>query len=775
MTIDVNKKYMLTGGQIEDLASRLALTGEEVADKAEKAQTGSTAPTTSTPGEIGQLYIQSDGTVYILKNIVEQSGQPDEYTWEKVGGGIYTAGDGIDITNDVVSATNTGKARVLTTADYNYPTGNPTSVALWLMDPGIYINSNSVNVKMHLQDGSNSPCLYFVAPTMSSTSKIIIKTGNENGGAEQAFNKFTVRTDTGAKSNYVKLDAPVNNLTSTSDSSTLSAFQGKVLKDLIDAIVVPTKTSDLTNDGSDGTSTYVEANDLATVATTGAYTDITGTPTNVSDFTNDAGYQTGSQVSTAIATETTARQNADVNLQGQIDAIVASSDVKDIVGTKADLNNYDTTTLGDNDIIKVLADESQSGATTYYRWSVSGATFTLIGSEGPYYTKSQTDTLVNVKADASTTYTKTEVDTALSGKANTSDVPTVVQSPGTSTTDVMSQNAATRLIYPDYSSTVSKAIKIIGSNPSSVHSEEVTIGYGVSANAGRAAVGVGYQANNNGNRSVAIGNYARATADGSIAIGEGAYASTRGEMNIGTSTSASYGTSYGYNNTAYRLLTGLYDGQSDHDAATYGQVISYSAINGAGAPTTATEGKYVGQLYYDTTNEAMYFLKAIDTTTTPATYTWEALGGGGGSTTIQTTTDGTNYSDVLSLPLAGSNSLTFPYAYPIMSNGNVQEWGYIRPVIGPQSIISAYVGGYKHDGDEDLWSGKQETRLALYSDVHDATLTIQQNGATVDTFSANASTNKTVNIETPATFTTNEWNALWAQEGNKIWQHTVLA
>lgn len=42
---------------------------------------------------------------------------------------------------------------------------------------------------------------------------------------------------------------------------------------------VPTKTSDLTNDGSDGTSTYVEANELAAVATTGAYSDLTGTPT----------------------------------------------------------------------------------------------------------------------------------------------------------------------------------------------------------------------------------------------------------------------------------------------------------------------------------------------------------------------------------------------------------------------------------------------------------------------------------------------------------------
>ena len=41
---------------------------------------------------------------------------------------------------------------------------------------------------------------------------------------------------------------------------------------------VPTKTSDLTNDGADGTSTYVEADGLATVATTGSYNDLADKP-----------------------------------------------------------------------------------------------------------------------------------------------------------------------------------------------------------------------------------------------------------------------------------------------------------------------------------------------------------------------------------------------------------------------------------------------------------------------------------------------------------------
>ncbi len=94
----------------------------------------------------------------------------------------------------------------------------------------------------------------------------------------------------------------------------------------------------------------------------------------------------------AITSESTARQGADANLQSQIDAISASSDVTDIVGTYAQLQAYDTSTLGDNDIIKVLQDEQHDGETTYYRWSTTTQTFALIGEEGPYYTKSAADT-----------------------------------------------------------------------------------------------------------------------------------------------------------------------------------------------------------------------------------------------------------------------------------------------------------------------------------------------------------------------------------------------
>ena len=85
------------------------------------------------------------------------------------------------------------------------------------------------------------------------------------------------------------------------------------------------------------------------------------------------------------------RKDGDNNLQSQIDAINAGTDVVDVVGTKAELDEYDTSKLTDRDIVKVLNDESQDGAQTYYRWSTETQTWSLVGKVGPYYTKSEAD------------------------------------------------------------------------------------------------------------------------------------------------------------------------------------------------------------------------------------------------------------------------------------------------------------------------------------------------------------------------------------------------
>ena len=81
------------------------------------------------------------------------------------------------------------------------------------------------------------------------------------------------------------------------------------------------------------------------------------------------------------------------DLQNQIDAIVSSSDVFDIVGTYAELQVYDITTVPVNDVIKVLVDSTHDNAATYYRCvEVSDVkSWSYIGSEGAYYTKGEAD------------------------------------------------------------------------------------------------------------------------------------------------------------------------------------------------------------------------------------------------------------------------------------------------------------------------------------------------------------------------------------------------
>lgn len=159
-----------------------------------------------------------------------------------------------------------------------------------------------------------------------------------------------------------------------------------------------------------GSAAFTDTDEYAT-ASQGQKADTALQPNdNISEMTNNADYQTGTQVSESIGTHNTSttahndirqaisgeantRSSADQNLQQQIDAIVSASDVTDIVGTYAELQAYDTSGLANNSIIKVLQDESRDDETTYYRWVITDniGSWRLIGEEGPYYTKSQAD------------------------------------------------------------------------------------------------------------------------------------------------------------------------------------------------------------------------------------------------------------------------------------------------------------------------------------------------------------------------------------------------
>lgn len=106
-----------------------------------------------------------------------------------------------------------------------------------------------------------------------------------NSGVAQILNKPTLATVATSGSYNDLSNKPtiptVNNATLTiqKNGANVQTFTANQSTNATANITVPTKTSDLTNDGADNTSTYVEADELATVATTGAYGDLSGTPT----------------------------------------------------------------------------------------------------------------------------------------------------------------------------------------------------------------------------------------------------------------------------------------------------------------------------------------------------------------------------------------------------------------------------------------------------------------------------------------------------------------
>lgn len=169
----------------------------------------------------------------------------------------------------------------------------------------------------------------------------------------------------------------------------------------------------------------------------------------------------------------------------------------------------------------------------------------------------------------------------------------VVQATGTSATDVMSQNATTSMVFADPST---KKQVCIGGSTSVSGTNGVAIGFQAGDGGYSYGVAIGSSAStSSGNNSVAIGRSANAGQPYSIALGTYAEVSARGEMNIGTGIQPQ-----GYNNSAYRLLTGLYDPQNAHDAATKGYVDGLATMGTLSTTPTGTTVGTPGRLYtYD--------------------------------------------------------------------------------------------------------------------------------------------------------------------------------
>ena len=162
----------------------------------------------------------------------------------------------------------------------------------------------------------------------------------------------------------------------------------------------------------------------------------------------------------------------------------------------------------------------------------------------------------------------------------------VVQTTGTSMTDVMSQGASHALVYADWYRT-DTTVPVWAQTIDKVR---IGQGFGQSSNSGTYSQGdwsvlIGANGTARGQFAVHIGSgggsstgqsslgFQHGKADGAYSVAfDGGETSTQGVFTIGIDRADL--ANQGYNSSSYRLLTGLYDPQSDHDAATKGYVDS---------------------------------------------------------------------------------------------------------------------------------------------------------------------------------------------------------
>ena len=172
---------------------------------------------------------------------------------------------------------------------------------------------------------------------------------------------------------------------------------------------------------------------------------------------------------------------------------------------------------------------------------------------------------------------------------------TPVQTTGTSTSDVMSQNATSSMVFQDPATNNLFSVGNVAQADSGASNIFWAYPYSSSENpynnsinifgqcGGNTAISLGTNAitridnqisignsplnNYSSTSGIAIGQSAQCLNAYSVAIGKSAKTSRAGEFNIGAGTSGD-----GYNSTNYRVLGGVHDGQDAHDAVNVDQV-----------------------------------------------------------------------------------------------------------------------------------------------------------------------------------------------------------
>lgn len=388
--------------------------------------------------------------------------------------------------------------------------------------------------------------------------------------------------------------------------------------------------------------------------------------------------------------------NRIMDVEDEVEELKNNPDVVDIVDTYADLQAYDTQHLTENDIIRVLQDETHDNNSTYYRFTKNPDTWTFIGE--------------------------------ISGGSSVN----VVQTTGTSTTDVMSQNATTSMVFADPNTKTQ--VRIGSINVGGTYS--VRVGYSGSAG-GNSAVSIGANSGASAFSSVAIGPGVTANKRNSVGLGSYATTTREGEVNIGTGTD-----NHGYNSTSYRVLGGVHDPVDAHDAATKGYVDANAGgptvVQTTGASTTKvmSQNAVTDMIVPRSSDDALWInnpkgantipttLAAYSVTINPST---GATGGAGATATSAIAINGT----------ASGHS-----AVAIGVNTTATQRGAIALGRG----ASATSVGEMNIGTNDTTAGYNNTAYRLLTGVHDGqnahdAVTVSQVNSVIDAINTALSTN----------------------------------
>lgn len=570
------------------------------------------------------------------------------------------------------------------------------------------------------------------------------------------------------------------------------------------ALVVYEATGDAYLFPSDGIPTLLSATDYALLKNLPSINGVT----IVGDLTlSDIG------VTQLVQEETDARIASDNNLQEQIDAIVASSDVVDIVGTYEELEEYDTSHLTANDVIKVISDETEGGATTYYRWT--GSSWSYIGAEGPYYTAAEIDSMLDDKLDVDALedyYDKSEVNALLADKANTSDLASKQNTLVAGTNITI--DAATNVISATDTNTTYTAgtgLSLTGTEfsvDSSVVALQTDIPTSVS------------QLNNDSGYLTSIPTASSSTLGG-IKVGTGLSIDSSGVLSatVPSITVDSALSTTSTNPVENRVITNALSNKADVSAIPVVPTNVSAFYNDAGYVTSSIiASNYYNKTETYTQNEVDGLISGVSASI--PTKTSDLVNDGADNTSTYVEADelaavatSGSYNDLSDKPTIMTGLVEMSYgesnawakfiaAYQAQqivycrasSNSNPAsgsqtrkafmayvnnaetptevEFQYVRSVsskTSSQPVDQVFVykltssnGGTWTVQTRDMapklaqgtnttvsYSNGTYTISATQPTVNDATLTIQKNGTTVETFTANSSTNKTANISVP--------------------------